>query len=97
VAAIELAQKSAAGKLRLVDDLSPRDYFARVLAAPGFREVSVSVEIALGAYQLPGHFHKDPADRLIVATARLLDAPVVTIDRRILAYSQLGHVDAIAY
>ena len=37
------------------------------------------------------------ADRLIVATARLLRAPVVTVDRLILAYGRQGHVDAIDY
>jgi PIN domain nuclease of toxin-antitoxin system len=51
----------------------------------------------LHADELPEPFHQDPADRLIVATARLLDAPVVTVDRRILGYARLGHVAAIAY
>ena len=40
---------------------------------------------------------KDPADRLIVAMARLLQAPVVTVDRRILAYGRRGHVDVLTY
>jgi hypothetical protein len=34
---------------------------------------------------------------VIVATARLLAAPVVTVDRKILAYGELGHVQTIAY
>lgn len=36
--------------------------------------------------QLPGTFHRDPADQIIVATARVLDAPLVTMDSKILAY-----------
>jgi PIN domain nuclease of toxin-antitoxin system len=53
--------------------------------------------MALAAYELPEPFHKDPADRVIVAIARLLKGPVVTIDRRILAYGQQGHVQVLAY
>jgi PIN domain nuclease of toxin-antitoxin system len=35
---------------------------------------------------LPGEFHKDPADQIIVATARVHDAPLLTADERILKY-----------
>jgi PIN domain nuclease of toxin-antitoxin system len=36
--------------------------------------------------QLPGTFHRDPADQIIVATARYYDCPVLTADARILDY-----------
>jgi PIN domain nuclease of toxin-antitoxin system len=52
-------------------------------------------EVALSAAYLPGDFHRDPADRLLIATARELDVPLVTRDRRILDYAGQGHVDAI--
>jgi PIN domain nuclease of toxin-antitoxin system len=45
-------------------------------------------------YQMP--FHRDPADRLIVATARVANATLMTRDRRILDYAACGHLDAIA-
>ena len=63
----------------------------------GFREFPTSIELAISAYELPEPFHKDPADRLIVAIARLLDAPLITVDRRILGYARLGHVVTIVY
>jgi PIN domain nuclease of toxin-antitoxin system len=63
----------------------------------GLTEVPMSANMALAAYELPEPFHKDPADRLIVAMARLLDAPVVTVDRRILAYGRHGHVEVLPY
>jgi PIN domain nuclease of toxin-antitoxin system len=44
---------------------------------------------------LPGELHADPADRLLIATARQLGVPLVTRDRRILDYAAQGHVDAI--
>ena len=44
------------------------------------------------AYSLPEYSHRDPADRIIIATARILRCPLVTADRRILDYP---HVDAV--
>jgi PIN domain nuclease of toxin-antitoxin system len=97
VTATEIARKVAAGRLQLGSGLSPRFWFAGVMRRRGFQEFPTSIEVAISAYELPEPFHKDPADRLIVATARLLDAPVVTVDRRILGYARLGHVATIAY
>lgn len=48
------------------------------------------------AYRLPGKFHKDPADRLLVATARVHDLTFVTADERILAYRGVRTLDARA-
>jgi PIN domain nuclease of toxin-antitoxin system len=47
---------------------------------------------AISSTQLPGRFHKDPADRMIIALARRHGAPLVTADARIRAYP---HVEAI--
>jgi PIN domain nuclease of toxin-antitoxin system len=44
---------------------------------------------------LPGELHGDPGDRLIVATARHLGAPIITRDQKILGYAQTGFVDAM--
>ena len=49
----------------------------------------VDVEIDLKSVDLPGEFHKDPADRMIVATARKLAAPLVTKDEKIRAYKHV--------
>jgi PIN domain nuclease of toxin-antitoxin system len=43
-------------------------------------------EVAVGSTRLPGTFHRDPADQLIVATARHYDCLLVTLDRLIRAY-----------
>lgn len=48
----------------------------------------LSPEIAVESTQLRG-FHKDPADQIIVATSRIMSIPVVTLDRRILDYSDV--------
>jgi PIN domain nuclease of toxin-antitoxin system len=71
-------------------------WFADLLARPGFQAVSLEPKVALSASYLPGSFHRDPADRLLIATARELGVPLVTRDRRILDYAEQGHVGAIA-
>ena len=54
--------------------------------------IEVSHAIAMEAYSLPEPFHRDPADRILVATARCHDLRLVTADGRILAYP---HVETI--
>jgi PIN domain nuclease of toxin-antitoxin system len=97
VAALEIAQKWAAGKLRLKGGATARQWYERVVALYQFSEIGITADLALAAYELPEPFHKDPADRLIVAMARRLRAPVVTVDRRILDYGRQGHVEVLAY
>ena len=63
--------------------------------SPGNREASFTPEIAIDASFLPGELHGDPADRLIVASARHLGVPIVTLDRRIIAYGRDGHLQVI--
>lgn len=74
---------------------TPKAWFARVMTGPGIRPAPFTPDIAIDASYLPGDIHGDPADRMIVATARQLGIPVVTRDARILAYARRGHVVAI--
>ena len=53
----------------------------------------VSHDIAMGAYQLPGVFHRDPADRQIVATAICHGLVLMTADERILQYPGVETID----
>jgi PIN domain nuclease of toxin-antitoxin system len=92
IVALEIGQKWAAGNLRVEGRATAREWYRRAIDRHRFTEIFVTADMALAAYELPEPFHEDPADRLIVATARLLQAPVVTIDRRILAYGRQGHV-----
>jgi PIN domain nuclease of toxin-antitoxin system len=74
----------------------PQAWFAAFMARPGVRLAALTPEIAIDVSYLPGDFHNDPADRMIVATARRLGAAVVTRDQKILDYAQVGHVAALA-
>jgi PIN domain nuclease of toxin-antitoxin system len=58
----------------------------QALSYPGIQLLSLTPEIAIESTQLPGEFHRDPADQVIVATARLYDCPLVTSDTKILEY-----------
>jgi PIN domain nuclease of toxin-antitoxin system len=61
-------------------------WLATVKTIPTVRFLSVDIEIAVKSVELPGSFHKDPADRIIVATARNHALALVTADERIRAY-----------
>jgi len=69
---------------------------AEAVSAPGLSVEPLLPQIAVEAYTLPDGFHRDPADRLIVATARVAGAALMTRDRRILDYAARGHLTAIA-
>ena len=63
--------------------------------APGVSLAPITAEIAVEAGRLTGGIPGDPADRLIVATARALACPLLTSDRRLLDYGHAGHFEAI--
>jgi len=65
------------------------------LDSPGVFLCPLSPDVAYESSVLPGVFHKDAADRMIVATARILNAPLLTHDRRILDYAQQGFLDCV--
>jgi PIN domain nuclease of toxin-antitoxin system len=70
-------------------------WFARFMNGPAIRLAAFTPDIAIAASALPDPLHGDPADRLLIATARHLSMPIVTRDAKILAYAAAGHVSAI--
>lgn len=60
----------------------------------GLKTAELSHAIAILAYDLPGAFHKDPADRILVATAIHHGYTLVTADERILEYPHVLSLDA---
>lgn len=73
----------------------PKTWFANFLGGPAIMDAPLTYDIAIEASWLPGEFHGDPADRLIVATARNRGFPIVTRDRKIIEYGKNGLVDVI--
>jgi PIN domain nuclease of toxin-antitoxin system len=74
----------------------PASWFRDLTLALAAKPAPFTPEIAAESSNLPGDFHNDPADRLLVATARAMGAALVTRDRPILAYAATGQVLALA-
>ncbi len=89
----EIALLAEKGRLRLGREVG--SWIKAALALPGIRLAPVEPEIAVDSVRLPGSLHADPADRLIVATARHWAAPLLTADNAILPYGADGHVRTI--
>ena len=77
---------------RLVLSMDVDSWLATVAQIDAIRFVDVDLEIATKSVSLPGDFHKDPADRMIVATARKFAVPLVTKDEKIHAYAHVKTV-----
>lgn len=80
----ELAMLVDRGRLEL--SLPLKDWLSLAEAAPEFRFVPLDPRSALRSVTLPGFPHRDPADRMVVATALELGATLVTADRRLHDY-----------
>ena len=76
-------------------DISLSAWVERFRANEGFNEAPLTADIVVEAANLPGRLHNDPADRFLVATARQLNLPMMTRDKRILDYAKAGHVRAV--
>ena len=84
ISCAEIACASQRGRLDI--DRHWRRWFRHYVELNGWTVLPIDLDTVEEAYALPDPFHRDPADRLIVAAARALSAPVVTADARILEY-----------
>ena len=97
VSAWEIGMLSRPGSSRTIDFLpDPATWFARFMAGSSIKAAHFTAGIAIAASWLPAPLHGDPADRLLIATARHLGMQIVTRDTKIIAYAATGHVSAIA-
>lgn len=87
----EVAKLVELGRLQLT--LPVEEWLAAALHYPGIQLFDLSPRIAVESTQLPGVFHRDPADQIIVATARVHGLALLTADGKIRGYP---HVDLAA-
>ena len=78
----EIAMLVQLGRIRLRMPL--REWLEAATAPPLVRRIGISPAVAAEVAGLPDTFHRDPADRILVATARILGATLLTQDRRII-------------
>lgn len=83
----EIGKLHEKGRLELSVPLD--DWFSKALFRPGITLLPLSPQIVVDSIQLPGTFHKDPGDQVIVATARIHDCVLVTYDKKILNYEHV--------
>ena len=86
----EFAMMVTKGRINVKID--PKHWLDNAIDNSGLRVIQLTPEIAMESCNLPGNFHKDPADRIIVATARTHNLTLLTKDRKIIEYP---HVQAV--
>lgn len=74
---------------RLELPLAVDEWVSAALQYPGVELVDLTVPIVVEATRLPGEFHRDPVDQLLVATARCYEIALASADAAILAYDQV--------
>jgi len=93
ISAWEIGLLVSRNRLSLV--ARPERWFQRLLTIPGVRLAELSPDILIASSFLPGAPPRDPADRIILATARDLGATLITRDRLLLKYGEDGQVSTI--
>jgi PIN domain nuclease of toxin-antitoxin system len=81
---------------RLILFMPPVRWFDRLMLAPGLRLAGMPPELLIASSFLPGSPPRDPADRIVAATAREYGYRLVTRDRPLLDYASQGHIQALA-
>lgn len=78
----EVAMLENLGRIALAIPL--REWLEKAIAPPLVQRIGISPAIAAEVARLPDSLHRDPADRLLVATARIGGLTLVTQDRRLI-------------
>jgi len=89
----EVGMLCAKGKISLSAPV--HEWVRRTMSMPGIRLQALDAETALESTQLPGSPHGDPADRFLIAAARIHGLGLVTADKKICAYGKAGHVQVL--
>jgi PIN domain nuclease of toxin-antitoxin system len=94
ITAWEVGQLVSRNRLSL--GATPQRWFARILAMPNIHLAELSPDILIASSFLPSMPPRDPADRILLATARHIGATLITRDRQLLKYGEDGQVSTIA-
>jgi PIN domain nuclease of toxin-antitoxin system len=94
ITAWEVGLLSSRNRLNFV--VTPQRWFQRLLEVPGVRLADLSPDLLIASSFLPGAPPRDPADRILAATARDPGATLITRDRALLAYGADGYISVVA-
>jgi PIN domain nuclease of toxin-antitoxin system len=93
ITAWEVGLLAARGRLTMI--VKPQLWFERLLDIPNIRLADMSPDLLISSSFLPGEPPRDPADRIIAATARENGYTLMTRDRSLLNYAEQGHIQAV--
>ena len=88
ISILEIAMLVEHRRLALTIDI--RQWIVRISQLVAIKFIPVDNDIAIESITLPVQFHKDPADRIIVATVRHLGIPIMTANEKILTHEHVG-------
>jgi PIN domain nuclease of toxin-antitoxin system len=89
----EVGLLAASGRFRSTYPVE--GWLTRLANLPGIGLAELPARVLLDSWKLPGRLNRDPADRIIAATAREFGYTVMTRDRALLAYARDGHLSAL--
>jgi PIN domain nuclease of toxin-antitoxin system len=93
ISAWEIGLLVARGRLTMI--VKPQLWFERLLDLPNVRLADMSPDLLISSSFLPGDAPRDPADRIMAATAREYGYTLMTRDRLLLNYAEQGHIQAL--
>ena len=83
-------------KKRIISEIPCLEWINHAIQLLHLRLLPLTPTISVESCNLPGEFHEDPADRMIVATARVENLKLLTRDKKILDYSKKKYVSALS-
>ena len=89
----EIAMLKSKRRINIYEPI--RDFLESITNIDGLSVKDISTEVAAESVQLMDDFHGDPADRIIVATAKCYGATLLTRDQKILTWANLGHIKSL--
>jgi len=89
----EIAMLKSKRRINIYEPI--RDFLESITNINGLSVKDISAEVAAESVQLMDDFHGDPADRIIVSTAKCYGATLFTRDQKILTWASLGHIKSL--
>jgi PIN domain nuclease of toxin-antitoxin system len=91
----EVGMLAAKGRISLAHH--PLDWVRMALGGPGISLLPLTEEIAIESTRLPGEFHGDPVERILIASAKLVGGTLMTCDQKIIEYSKRHALHAASF
>jgi PIN domain nuclease of toxin-antitoxin system len=93
ITAWEVGMLGAKGRFK--SSLTPQRWLERLRSTPGIQLCDLTTDVLLASSSLPGRLHRDPADRIMAATAREFGFTLVTRDDALLDYGKQGYLSVL--